>query len=865
MKAEVERGRQEIYALHRAGGGGLEVVRLNADLMDGVVRRIHRFCLEEANRKGDAVDGRMALVALGGYGRRELNPQSDVDLLFLYCTMSPIVDFLAKETLHLLWDLGLRVGHSCRSVQDCIRIAAGDSTVKTSMIECRHICGDEEITGRLIEAVGKKFLAKRAENFIKAKMSEQEERYEQYGDSSNCQEPHVKEGMGGLRDCHVATWCAIARYGAGGFDDFERLGILTAEELQGFKEAYSFLHRVRNELHFMSKQRSDVIFMEVQRDVAANLGYESDGFFPAVELFMKDYFLRARDNRRYSRLVLDRCCRRGGGFAGLSRLISKRKVDDGLYSLGGELMVEGDPFKERPILLLRLFEYCQTLGLTPCQGALRSIRQSLHMIDHQLINSAEARDLFLTILSGDGAAGALAQMHDAGVLGKYIPEFGELTCLAQHDLYHRYTVDEHVLQALKHLEDLKSTEEPELKELSSLYKRVHKPWLLKLAVLLHDIGKIKGRRHVESGEAIVSRIVQRWNLEEEDRRRLLLLVKLHLTMSHLSQRRNIGEEKMVAAFARNVENEENLILLYLLTYADARGVGPHVWTTWKGALLWELYHETHNYFVRGGKGEYHWEDMVEQARGRVLTMAGEGIDLEEVEHYFHAMPYRYLISTPPERLARHLALVHSSEYKTISLDYTHDSLKGYTELVVCTKEKPGLFSRIAGTLSAMNINITSAQIYTGTDGSVFDILQVNGLDGKPVTDHETWDKVRSYLTMILEGELTVEQLMQGRKKPLQARKAEHMEVSPTVSLDNSSSDTHTIVEVLAQDRLGLLYLITNILFAEGANIYLAKISTEAHRAINAFYITDFEGRKIEDKKVLNGLKHKLLKALLQGD
>jgi len=825
LRILVEEGRKEIFTMHRSGAGGLEVVRRRADLLDNVIERIYAFCEEAARRAGFKINGGTALVALGGYGRREMNPCSDVDILFLHRRMNPFIDFLVKETLYILWDLDLQVGHSCRTVSECLNMAAGDSTVKTAMVECRRICGDEKITGELVRAIRKRFLSGKAKGFIKAKMSEQVLRHAQYGESVNCLEPHIKEGVGGLRDAHLALWCGITRFGLKGLRDLESVGLLSSEELGEFMEAYDFMHRVRNELHFIIKHRSDVLFMEVQKEVADNLGYQSDGVFPAVELFMREYFLKSRDIARYSRLALDRCSHKGWFFTRLGSAIRRRKIDEGICSLDGEIVVEGNPFAEHPLLLLKLFGYGRALGLAPCQSAMGIIRENLHLIDENFAASPEARDIFLEILSGDGAAEALHSMHEAGVLGKYIPEFGELTCLAQHDLYHRYTVDEHELKAVKHLEGLKDTAEAELKELSSMYKRVHKPWLLKLAVLLHDIGKIKGRGHVKSGVAISSGILERLKLEDADRKKILFLVEHHLVMSHLSQRRNINDDKMISSFARTVGNEENLALLYLLTYADTMGVGLHVWTIWKGALLWELYHETYNYFVRGGKAEYTWEVTLEKVRSKVMSMLSEDIDPEEVENYFHTMPYRYLVVTPSERLARHLELVHRMEDKTVSLDCSHDFLQGYTELLVCSREKPGLFSRIAGALSAMNINIISAQIYTGTDGSVLDILQVNGLDGKPVTDQDIWDKVNNYLERILEGKLTVEQLMVGRKKPLHAKKAEHMKVPPRVELDNTSSDTHTIIEVIAQDRLGLLYSITNTLFKEGANIYLAKIST----------------------------------------
>ncbi len=350
LKFQIERGGEEIFTMHRAGGGGLEVVRRNTDLMDGVVRRVYSYCREEALADGEAQTDGMALVALGGYGRGELNPQSDVDVLFLYRKMNRFVDFMVKEALYFLWDLGIRVGHSCRSVPECMKIARDDSTVKTSMIENRHICGDESITRQLNRAIRKEFLTRGAADFIEIKTREQTQRYAQYGDSSNYQEPNVKEGMGGLRDYHVALWCAKTRYDAGVLDDLVALGVLTLEELQKFKEAYDFLHRVRNELHFTVKQRNDVLLMEVQRVIAANLNYQGNDLFPAVELFMRDYFLRARDMGRYSRLVIKSCGRRDGFFHRLGRALKRKKVDRGLYSVGGEIVVEGDPFVDHPIL-----------------------------------------------------------------------------------------------------------------------------------------------------------------------------------------------------------------------------------------------------------------------------------------------------------------------------------------------------------------------------------------------------------------------------------------------------------------------------------------------------------------------------------
>jgi [protein-PII] uridylyltransferase len=866
LRDRIEKGHEEIFALHRSGSAGLEVVRRNSDIMDRVIRDIYGFCCEEAGRGGKGETDGMALVALGGYGRGELNPYSDIDLLFLYHRkLDEFSDFVVKEVLYILWDLGLHVGHSCRSITDCIKIARDDTTVRTSMLESRHICGDELITSQLMQTLYKDFLSRGARVFLKTKAGERDHRHAQYGHAATYMEPHVKEGKGGLRDCHLALWCGMVKYGVRELSGLEKVGILTPQEFQEFSAAYSFLHQVRNELHFIAKQRSDVLSLEVQKEVAENLGYESDGVFPAVELFMKDYFLRAKEVDRYSRSVLEVCLSGRTHFSRLRRFLGRRKVGKGLYSVNGDIVVHGNPFKGNPILMFELFRFCQVRGVTPSQSTLRVIRHNLHLAGEDFVQSKEVIDILKDILSRDGAAETVRSMHEAGLLGKCITEYEGLTCLAQHDLYHSYTVDEHMLRALKHLEDLKRTREPELKELSSIYNRVRQPWLLKLAVLLHDVGKIRGRGHVKAGVAIISEISRRWGLEGPDAEKLIFLVENHLTMSHLAQRRDIKDEKTVAGFARMVENEEHLSLLYLLTYADTRSVGPQVWTVWKGALLWELYHETHNYFVRGVEPESRWEDEQVKIKNRVAAALEKDVSMEEVDDFFHTMPYRYLREVPPHKLARHLELARGLEAKTISLHQSHDSVRGYTELVVCSREKPGLFSRITGTLSAMNINIISAQIYTGTDGMVLDILQVNGLDGKPVTDDESWEKVNRYLTGILEGELTVEQLLAERKRPIQSRKTEYMEVSPKVTLDNSSSDTHTIVEVVAQDRLGLLYTIANTLFTEGANIYLAKISTEVHRAINAFYVTDFRGRKIEDQKDLRRLEKKLLDALSAVD
>jgi [protein-PII] uridylyltransferase len=486
------------------------------------------------------------------------------------------------------------------------------------------------------------------------------------------------------------------------------------------------------------------------------------------------------------------------------------------------------------------------------------IRANLEAIDDTFRADRQHSRLFMTILKHPHAARAIRAMHEVGVLSAYLPEFEPITGLVHHDLYHKYTVDEHTLRAVDCLDELPETSEKELREFAKLFRSLPNPEVLRLALLYHDVGKTKGVEHVEESAELFRAAAPRLGLSEKSADQVELLVKNHLLMNHLAQRRDITDPKIVADFAETVRNVENLKLLCILTYADTRAVGPDIWTIWKGALLWELYMRTYQHFTQEDEVVVTGEALIEQVKGEVMSGLSGRIPDAAVDEFFKAMPYKYVVSTPAETIVHHVQLVEGLKGGKLATKHTHHLDLGYSELMVCTPSKAGNFSKIAGTLAANQLNILGAQIYTRNDGLALDTLQIESLAKKPILDERLWQRLNEELFSVLaEGR----EVTYRPGRTIFARKERAVPVTTVIEVNNRISDMYTVIDVTTQDRLGLLYLITTTLFELGINIHLAKVSTEATRAIDVFYVTDLMGEKIVDERAIEDVRSRLGTAL----
>jgi [protein-PII] uridylyltransferase len=863
LKTLIAAAQQRIQQEHDAGARGRNVVRHLTALVDDVVRTVFQYVLAHYSSQ----EAPCALLALGGYGRGELNPYSDIDLMFL-CQKTP-PDSVVRETLYLLWDVGYTLGHSVRTRRDVVHMAETDLTAQTAMMEARFIVGDQWLFAWFQEEVRhRRFTSRRRRAFVRQKLAECRQRHAVFANTVNLMEPNVKESPGGLRDYHTALWIGMACYRANTLAALVDQGLLTSVEQKAIETALDFLFRVRNALHYHYGRKNDLLSVDAQEKLAVTLGFHPSDNKQAVEHFLKQYYIHAN-------VVFELCLSVLAAVTHtyqprLWRLLRRpREVGDGFVLLDGYLSyaTEGleDQWSTRPLLLLQAFIKAQEYQVPLAPALSRLIKSKAALLaTAEMRCSPEAKALFFRILAHSHAAPTLRAMHRHGLLGAYIPEFEPLTCLVQYDLYHRYTVDEHTLRSIEALESLTATQEPSLQPLALLYQQTSDKALLKLALLLHDLGKDIGPRQAShpyrSGE-LAERVCERLALSAEQRHVLHVLVVNHLLMNHLAQRRDLTDPKVIAEFASLVEMVPYLEQLYVLTFADTSAVGPEVWTVWKGALLADLYRRTLDYLVQQTEVTPSDEELRQRLRPSIREALDPDYDDTALDHFLDVMPAKYLVATPPEQIATHIRLTYPALAAPVVLHTVQNFSVGFTNVTVCVEGRRGVFAMIAGALSRNGLNILGAQIYTSIDGLAVDTLQVETTDNTPVTDNKVWVQVRADLLAALAGERSFDEVLTRRRYSAHERKFQAFAQPPYVVIDNTISDSHTVIEVKTQDRLGLLYKLTRLLYEHGLDVALAKISTEANRAIDVFYVTDVQGKKIVDDTALSRIHQALLETL----
>ena len=854
-------GYDSLKVRHAEGASGQESVRTHARLMDDVILSLTRLIAADAVADG-LVATPQVVMALGGYGRGELHPLSDVDLMVIYDgKMSPYVQRMMQELLYSLWDLGLHVGHSLRSLDDCVAMARTDFPSRTSMQEARFLAGDRRLFARFQRVLRQEVFRRDFGQFLETTLVERDARYRKHGASPYIGEPNVKESAGGLRDMHTAMWLGEAKFGTRTLRELADKGLITPREQAAADAALTFLWRVRNELHFFSGHKNDVLTRDLQPRIAKNLGYENDATSLGVERFMRDYYLHARVIHRVSKRLIARCQETLSRRGSAERRRRQQALADGLVFFDGRLhLADRDPSQLRvdPARLMKVFGHLHRLGCELSLDLERAVEDSLHLVDDAFRRSDAVGELFLDICRSWGrVCQTFSEMHELGLLGRYLPEFGALTCLVQYDVYHKFSADQHSLLAVEHLEALAPGQSAESEGAAPVLSEVEKPELLMLGMLLHDIGKARGHGHVAKGIPLVRGLTARMGLPSADAAAVEFLVAHHLTMSHVAQRRDIDDPKTVTDFAAVVGDPQRLRMLYLLTYADMRAVGPGVLTPWRARILHELYTRTLDLLTGGRVAKPSRTQLAER-----LHAAAKGeVDLQAVKAHLAMMADRYLESTGVQRMAEHLRMLGElGEAPVVTALFQHPDL-GSSDLVVVTRDLPGLFSLIAGTLAASGVNIISAQIHTRADGIAIDTFQVNDPAGDVVGSAAHWARSLDALRAVITGEQSVEALL-ARRRAL-GREATGPGGPPKIALDNQLSDSATVIEVKCPDRLGLLYLITRALAGLGLDIVSARIATEIDQAFDTFYVQDREGRKLEDPDTLERARVGLEQALAQ--
>ena len=861
FRQALAQGFDSLKVRHAEGASGQESVRTHARLMDEVIFSLTR--LVAADAEAARLDPTpLVVTALGGYGRGELHPLSDIDLMVVYeGELTPYVQRMMQELLYSLWDLGLQIGHSLRSLDDCVAMARTDFPSRTSMQEARFLAGDRRLFGRFRKVLRENVYRRDFAQFLDTTLAERDQRYRRYGASPYIGEPNVKESAGGLRDVHTAMWLGAAKFGARTLRELSDKGLITPREQASTDAALTFLWRVRNELHFFSGHKNDVLSRDVQPRIAKNLGYENDETSLGVERFMRDYYLHARAIHRVSRCLIARCQETLSRRGSAGRRQRQQALADGLVYFDGQLhLVDRDasPLRAEPTRLMKVFWHLHRLGCELSLDLERAVEDSLYLVDNGFQRAAAVRDLFLDICRSWGrVAQTFREMHEIGLLGRYLPEFGALTCLVQYDVYHKFSVDQHSLLAVEHLEALAPGQSAESEGAAQVLSEVEKPELLVLGMLLHDVGKARGHGHVAKGIPLVRELVARIELPPEEGALVEFLVAHHLTMSHIAQRRDIDDPKTIADFAATAGDPQRLKMLYLLTWADMRAVGPGVLTPWQATILHELYRRSLARLT-GGRSE---RPSRTQLAERLRLAVGEEVSAQAVKAHLAMMSERYLATTGVQRMAEHLSMLQQLNNTSVATELFHHPDLGSSDLVVVTRDLPGLFSLIAGTLASQGVNIISAQIHTRGDGIAIDTFQVNDPGGDAVTSPAYWGRTLDALRRVLTSDAQVATLLEKRRAS--GRATAGAEGSVKITLDNQLSDDYTVLEVKCPDRLGLLYLVTKTLAALGLDIATARIATEIDQAVDTFYVHDGQGRKVENPDALARVREALEQALVQ--
>jgi [protein-PII] uridylyltransferase len=870
LKAALKDGYDEIRRRFEAGAGGAQTVREHCFLMDQLIRALHDFTTSHVYPLANPTSGEhLAIVAVGGYGRGELAPHSDIDLLFLLpYKMTPHAEQVIEYMLYTLWDIGLKVGQAARSIEECLRQARADMTIRTAMLESRYIWGEQRVFDDLKRRFEGEIVKDSAGAFVEAKLAERHARHQRLGDSRYHVEPNVKEGKGGLRDLHGLFWIAKYVYRIDDVGKLVELGVLSDKESVRFARAQNFLWTVRCHLHYLTGRAEERLTFDVQTEIGRRMGYTDHAGTRGVERFMKHYFLVAKDVGDLTRIfcaVLEAEQERKPRF-GWQSFSFRRKTVAGFAVDAGRLTVAKDSaFKDDPVNLIRLFHAAQLHELDIHPKALRLITQNLRLINPSLRENPEANRLFLEILtSRKDPEIALRRMNEAGVFGRFVPDFGRVVAQMQYDMYHVHTVDEHTLFAIGILSRIEKGELKDDHPLSTaVVGTVVSRRALYLAVLLHDIAKGRGGDHSVIGEEVALKLCPRLGLTSEETEQVAWLVRWHLLMSNTAFKRDIDDAKTIQDFVDQVQSPERLKLLLVLTVADIRAVGPKTWNGWKAALLRELYSRAVD-VMSGG--------LVAEARDRRIAAAQDAarqllpeFSAEDFANFVaRGYPF-YWLSFDAATHARHARLMREAERRAapLTVDKRVDSARAVTEVTLYTGDHPGLFSRIAGALALSGANIVDARIMTMANGMALDTFYVQDSSGGAFDRPDKLARLAVHFENVLSGRLKPH-IELSRPAPFASR-TDIFTVTPRVLIDNKASAAHTVIEVNGRDRPGLLFEVTRGLTGINLQISSAKISTYGEKVVDVFYVKNIFGLKIEHEGKLKEIRETLLAVLAERE
>jgi [protein-PII] uridylyltransferase len=868
LRAAYQAGRAAIAA--EIGARPREAHRATHDyawLMDQVVLLTFELATGWLHPKPNpTASERVALLAVGGYGRAELAPSSDVDLLFITpYKQTAWGESMIESMLYCLWDLRLKVGHSVRTIDDCLRLAKGDVTIRTSLLEQRFLVGEQSLATTLSDRLWSELFERTGPEFVQLKLTERSERHKRQGGSRYLLEPNVKEGKGGLRDLQTLFWIAKYLNRAQTPGELVKVGAFTPPEYRIFADAADFLWMTRVHLHLLTNRPVEQLTFDTQVEIAAQLGYQATDGQRSVERFMHDYFLHAKNVGDLTRIFLAvleaRHVKPRPSFGrSMSRVFTfgREAARQGYRLRNGRLdLVDYDSFLERPVNILRLFQEQMTTAIPIHPDALRLVSANLALIDDAMRADPEANRIFLALLLGSDPERTLRLLNEVGVLGAFMPEFGRIVAMMQFNMYHHYTVDEHTIQAIATLSKIEvggyADSLPTSSEIMNLgvNRRV-----LYAAVLLHDIGKGSGRDHSEYGAEIALEVCPRLGFDEADTELVSWLVRHHLVMSDVAQKRDLAEPRTVRDFAAIVKTPTRLRLLTVLTVCDIIGVGPGVWNNWKAVLIRALFRNTMEFLTGGGQSAGRSEREIEAKEALAAALPGwtpAEIEAETARHY---PPYWIGLDTRTHAIFAQLAREVSADAPAIRIEL--NETRDATEACFAMADHPGIFARLAGALALVGANVVDARTYTSSDGIATAVFWIQDKEGRPY-ESARLSRLRDSVTRILGGEISARRALRDRE---QVKKRHGDFLVPTrIRFDNLGSDIYTIIEVETRDRPGLLHDLARTLTASNVSIALAIIATYGEQAVDVFYVKDLYGLKLHAESRRRSLETRLRAAI----
>jgi [protein-PII] uridylyltransferase len=871
QKLQTFRKREEhrLKLWHRAGGGGKEIAGLRTDLVDILLREIFRFATTRETGSRDIMD--FMVSAFGGYGRREMNPFSDVDITFFHRGEKPteVMERIISTVLMALWDLGFKVGHATRSIKGAIQQANGDMMTKTAMIESRWLAGDKKLFEEFRKAFESSCVQGKEKDYIAFRLENLKELRAKYGASVFMQEPNIKSGCGGLRDYQNLLWTGMFHCGSYSMTRLVEEKILRERERRALEKAHDFLLRVRTEMHYQTGRPSEQLTLQLQGKVATALEYPEKNILRRCEAFMRDYYRETRSIHLITTLALGRIRDQQGMKTTLLTKLLGRKEEtiDELVIRGDEIFPKTrDIFNRDPTRMMRAFQLAQKRRLKFSAELEDLVKRRLRLVDRTFQYSKENRTVFLSILSRKGEVSRILRlMHDLGFLGKYLPEFEPLTCLVQHEFFHRYTADEHTLLCTEKIDDLLFATEPRLKRYGEIFRHFEDAPVLYLAMLLHDTGKAANTRHHEDASAMAAqRVARRLQLSPQRLKMLIKLVDAHGELSGMARSRNVEDPATVEEFAEIIRDPVTLDALMIITLADGMGTSDEGWSDWKELMVWRLYHETRQ-LLKDSEG-FH-EDRVhrrEELRRQVAETMPASFT-EEIEAHFDGMPERYLQAKDAAEICGHIRLFRRFFEESIRkegpnlgpvVEWADHPEAGYAEVMVCGWDRERLLERIAAAFLGAGINVLGADIFTRGDKLALDIFKVSNHRSDPLPkerDRARFEQKLGELLLAPGSRLVPE----PKKQPATIHRPEEEELPVWVVANNNAHPTCTILEVQAPDRLGLLYHMLRAISHGGISIEAARIATEQKAALDVFYLRTKDGAKITERSALLRLERRL--------